>query len=189
MKFSRAVAILLGGLLLNSLVGCATVAVQDQSAENYAKEFNAPPAGWSGLYIYRTCNIMGAALKKSLYVDGQYIGETSRCRFFYRLLTPGVHTLQTESEFSENDLDVNFVEGKNHYIKQYLKLGVFVGGANLEVMDPDTAKKDIEEGQLAQNKDDPVKNLNNRTIRENQGSIPGPQNAQEAAAIAKKQEL
>ena len=62
-------------LLVSSfLTGCSTVADQesstetpaavtaDSSAERYAKEFNAPPKGWSGLYLYRTCNIVTAKL-------------------------------------------------------------------------------------------------------------------------------
>ena len=118
-KYKIAIVLVLSAVL----TGCASVAVQDNASENYAKEFNAPPSGWSGLYLYRTCNIMGMSLKKSLYVDGQYIGETSRCRFFYRLVEPGMHVLQTESEFSENDMSFNFIEGKNHYVpKKNLKL-------------------------------------------------------------------
>ena len=85
-----------------NVTGCANVATQDKSADEYAKEFKAPPKGWAGLYLYRTCNIFGAGLKKSLYVDGHYLGETSRCRFFYRLVRPGVHRIDTESEFSES---------------------------------------------------------------------------------------
>ena len=177
--------IVLGLFLSSVLSGCASVAVQDSATENYAKEFNTPPSGWSGLYVYRTCNIMGSALKKSLYVDGQYIGETSRCRFFYRLVEPGFHLLQTESEFSENDLSLNFIEGKNHYVKQYVKLGVFVGGANLEVVNEDEAKKDIEDYSLAENKDDPQENLKTFTNEPGKGSIPGPKNDEEAKSLAK----
>lgn len=180
-KYFIWVSLLLGSVL----TGCANVAVQDTASENYAKEFNAPPSGWAGLYLYRTCNIMGMALKKNLYVDGQYIGETSRCRFFYRLVEPGMHVLQTESEFSENDMSLNFLEGKNHYVKQYLKPGVFVGGANLEVMDEDEAKKDIADYSLAENKDDPNKNLKLFTNQPGKGSIPGPQNAEAAQSLAK----
>ncbi len=142
--------------LTSLLSGCANVAVQDSNSENYAKEFNNPPSGWAGLYIYRTCNIFGAALKKSLYVDGQYIGESSRCRFFYRLTEPGVHFLQTESEFSENGMYLNFTEGKNHYVRQYTKIGVFVGGANLEVMDSEEAQKDIKDYSLAKTRMIPI---------------------------------
>ena len=56
--------IVLGLLLSSVLSGCASVAVQDSATENYAKEFNTPPSGWSGLYVYRTCNIMPELLRK-----------------------------------------------------------------------------------------------------------------------------
>lgn len=180
-KYKIAIVLVLSAVL----TGCASVAVQDAVSENYAKEFNAPPSGWSGLYLYRTCNIMGMSLKKNLYVDGQYIGETSRCRFFYRLVEPGMHVLQTESEFSENDMSFNFIEGKNHYVKQYLRPGVFVAGANLEVMDEKEAKKDIVDYNLAENKDDPKKNLKLFKNEPGKGSIPGPKNAETAQSLAK----
>ncbi|MGN1393922.1 MAG: DUF2846 domain-containing protein [Succinivibrionaceae bacterium] len=177
--------VILGLLTSSLLTGCVNVAVQDSSSENYAKEFNAPPSGWSGLYLYRTCNIMGTFLKKSLYVDGQYIGETSRCRFFFRLVKPGIHELQTESEFSENSLSLNFVEGKNYYVKQYLKPGFFVGGANLEEINTEEAQKDIKSYKLAENKDNPKLNLKTFQDDPNKGSIPGPKNAMEAQSLAK----
>ena len=67
-------------LLLGSvLTGCANVAVQDTDSENYAKEFNAPPSGWAGLYLYRTCNIMGMSLKKSYYSQSLQSIKIAQC--------------------------------------------------------------------------------------------------------------
>jgi hypothetical protein len=167
------------------MIGCASVQVQDEAAEKYTKEYNAPPSGWSGLYIYRKCFQGGYALKKSLYVDGEYIGETADCTYFYRLVTPGEHTLQTESEFSENHINVDFIEGQNHFVKQRIKFGIFVGGARLDVTDFDEAELSMRDASLAENQDNDKLNLRSFKDEEGKGSIPGPKNQNEADAVAK----
>ncbi|MGQ4276447.1 DUF2846 domain-containing protein [Pseudidiomarina sp. E22-M8] len=97
-----------------------------------AKEFSTPAAGTSGLYIYRDSSL-GGALKKSLWVDGECLGESAPFVFFYQPVTGDEeHTISTESEFSPNDFVLYTEEGKNYYLRQYVKIGVFVGGANLE---------------------------------------------------------
>lgn len=40
--------------------------------------------------------------------------------------------MSTESEFSPNDLLLTTDAGKNYYVRQFIKVGVFVGGAGLE---------------------------------------------------------
>lgn len=64
-------------------------------------------------------------------IDGQVIGETAPKTYFYRNIAPGSHVLATESEFSDNTLNLEAVAGKNHYVRQSIKMGVFVGGAKL----------------------------------------------------------
>lgn len=130
--------------------------------------------GYSGLYIIRENTIAGATLKKSLYVDGQYIGETAKGTYFYRLVKPGVHTLQTESEFSENGISVNFNEGENLTFEQKLKFGVFVGGAMLQQISKDEAIQLMQECTRAKDKDDKTQNLSTADYSENKGSIPAP---------------
>jgi hypothetical protein len=40
--------------------------------------------------------------------------------------------------------------GKLYFIRQYIKLGLFVGGANLEVVTEDVGRKDVLECSIAQ---------------------------------------
>ena len=162
------------------LTGCASVERSSASSSSYAKEFNTPPKGYAGLYIYRKATL-GVAQKKSLYVDGQYIGETDRNCFFYRLVKPGVHFLQTESEFSENRLRLNAEEGKNYYINQRMKLGVFVNGASLRKVSEATAQRDIR--KLGRAKDQDNKSLNLENKFEGDGSIPVPKSKKEAKQL------
>jgi hypothetical protein len=120
---------------------------KDLSAK--AKEFNAPSEGTSGLYIYRTSGV-GSALKKDIWVDDKCIGETAPEMFFYEEVEGNQeHKISTESEFSPNELLVTTESGKNYFIKQFIKMGVFVGGANLELSSIEQGKKDLSEIDMA----------------------------------------
>lgn len=123
--------------------GCASVPMESKEASNKAKTFEAPAADTAGLYIYRDSSF-GGALKKDVWVNGECVGETAPNMFFYKLVQAGKqHKVSNESEFSPNDLLVKAESGKNYYINQYIKMGVFVGGANLELVDEVKAKKAI----------------------------------------------
>lgn len=78
------------------------------------------------------------------------MGETARNTFFYEEVDAGVeHKISTESEFSPNDLMLTVEAGKLYFIKQYIKFGVFVGGAGLSLVEEAMAKKEIQELSLA----------------------------------------
>ncbi len=125
------------------LSGCATVPLADKEVSSKAKTFEAPPAGKAGLYIYRN-STLGGALKKDVRVNGKCIGETAPNMFFYELVNANEEqNISTESEFSPNDLKIKTEAGKNYFIRQYIKLGVFVGGAGLEQVSDSQGKADI----------------------------------------------
>jgi hypothetical protein len=93
---------------------------------------------------------LGQALKKDVFIDGKCLGETSSGVFFYTQVAGGrTHTISTESEFSNNDLQIMFEAGKNYFVRQYIKFGVFVGGAGLEQVPEDQGRKDIEPLNMA----------------------------------------
>lgn len=139
-------------LLLSALItGCASVSLEDQAASDKAKQFGPPAEGNAGLYIYRNSAI-GAALKKDIRVDGKCIGESAPNIFFYTQVKGNeTHEVSTESEFSPNKLTMMFNAGKNYFIRQYIKFGVFVGGADLELMLEDQGKSDVSKLSLAKN--------------------------------------
>lgn len=112
------------------------------------KEFAAPSTEMGGLYIFRNSNF-GGALKKSVYLDGKLVGETAPMTYFYKEVDAGKHTLSTESEFSNNDLILEVKSGLNYFIRQFIKFGVFVGGAGLEVVSEEEGKKGVLESKLA----------------------------------------
>ena len=137
-------------LLLSLLIfgGCASVPMETLENDKLRKEFSAPPQDLSGLYIYRNSNF-GGALKKSVYIDSKFIGETAPMTYFYKDIEPGEHQLSTESEFSENSLVINVKAGINYFVNQYIKMGVFVGGAGLELVPEEKGKKGVLESKLA----------------------------------------
>ncbi len=129
--------------------GCAGVPMESIEKSNKAKEFNAPPKGKSGLYIYRD-SIVGGALKKDIWVDGKCVGESAPNVFFYKLVDGDKeHTIATESEFSPNELIVKMKSGFNYFVRQYMKIGVFVGGADLQLVDEEKGKKAVSKLKMA----------------------------------------
>ena len=111
--------------------GCASVPMQTKEESLLAKEFKLPEEGFSGLYLYRSAGL-GTALKKDIWVNGKCIGETAPQMFFYeKVKSDEEYKISTESEFSPNELVIKPESGKNYFIEQYMKIGVFVGGAGL----------------------------------------------------------
>ena len=132
-----------------AMTGCATVPMEDAQKNLTAKQFNPPSQGSSGLYIYRN-SFVGGALKKDVWVDGKCIGETAPDIFFYEAVEGDTsHKVTTESEFSPNDLLIKVKSGMNYFIRQYIKFGLFVGGAALELIDEEEGKKDVSDLDMA----------------------------------------
>lgn len=126
--------ILFGAVIISSVLlgGGASVPLGSNAENETAKSFPVPENGKAGLYVYRD-SFVGKALKKDVYLDGRCLGETADRVFFYQQIsTSQPHTLGTESEFSPNNLTLNVTSGKNYFVRQYIKMGVFVGGAGLE---------------------------------------------------------
>lgn len=129
--------------------GCASVPMESKEASDRAKLFPPPSPGKSGLYIYRDSNL-GGALKKDIWVNGKCIGESAPKVFFYEeVLSNQAHKITTESEFSPNELFLTTDKDTNYFIRQYIKLGVFVGGANLEIVNDAIGKEAIRSLELA----------------------------------------
>ena len=134
------------GLLIS---GCASVEMATMAESAKAKEFNPPSQGNAGVYVYRD-SFVGKALKKDIWIDSKCIGESAPDVFFYTEVEGGkTHKIDTESEFSPNTLEVLFETGKNYFIRQFIKLGVFVGGAGLEQVPEEQGKKDVAKLEMA----------------------------------------
>lgn len=140
-------ATLVLGVILFS--GCSTVPLEPKEISLEAKFFSAPPEGSSGLYIYRD-SIFGAALKRDIFVDNKCVGASAPNVFFYQTVKGDEeHEITTQSEFSPNKLSLRTQSGKNYFIRQYIKMGVLVGGADLELIEEAKGKEAITELEMA----------------------------------------
>lgn len=136
-------------LSLSLITGCAQVPMADKNASNKAKLFEKPAAGYSGIYVYRLGG-PGTALKKDVHINGNCLGETAPYMFFYEQVPAGKqYKISTESEFSANDIYLNARDQEIYYIKQYMKMGLFVGGADLLEVNEHTGKADVMSVELA----------------------------------------
>ncbi|MBL1261324.1 MAG: DUF2846 domain-containing protein [Thiotrichaceae bacterium] len=135
---------------ISLLSGCASVPMESSVESNLAKEFNSPSSGKAGIYVYRKDTVVGSALKKSVWIDKECVGETAKGVFFYHEVDGDEdHTISTESEFSANELMISMKNGMLYYVEQFIKMGVFVGGAGLEQKDEETGKIELAELKMA----------------------------------------
>lgn len=131
------------------LSGCASVSTYGDAERMEALQ-SSPADGLARIYVYRDNTTFGAALKKDVYVDGKCVGESAKGVFFYTDVTGNCeHKVATESEFSPNVLTLYTEANKKYYVRQYIKFGVFVGGAGIEQVDEQKALESIENCQLA----------------------------------------
>lgn len=129
--------------------GCSTVPLEPKEVAEQAKTFGSPSEGNAGVYVYRD-SFVGQALKKDVMIDDKCLGETANGIFFYESVKGDMeHKLSTESEFSANDISLKTDSGKNYYVRQYIKMGVFVGGAGLEIIDEKEAQQAIAKLDMA----------------------------------------
>lgn len=130
--------------------GCASVDMASKEESAKAKEFKQPTQGNAGVYIYRD-SFAGKALKKNIWIDSKCVGESAADVFFYTEVEGGKpHKVETESEFSPNTLEMMFETGKNYFIRQFIKIGVFVGGADLEQIPEEEGKAAVSKLEMAQ---------------------------------------
>lgn len=138
-----------GAVLASTLfAGCASVPMASQAEDAAAKAFKAPADDKAGLYVFRDSNF-GGAVKKIVSLDGMPLFQSAPKTYFYTEVLPGKHTLSTESEFGDNALDFVAEGGKLQFFRNYIKMGVFVGGANLEAVSEEEGKKGVQESGLA----------------------------------------
>ena len=137
-------------IALAFLSGCASVPMESEENSNFAKQFNSPSPDTAGIYVYRSNTAVGAALKKDVWIDKECIGETAKGVFFYHEVEGDKdHAISTESEFSPNDLIIKTETGELYFVEQFIKMGVFVGGAGVEQRDKETGKKVVSNLKLA----------------------------------------
>ena len=132
-------------LSLAIMTGCtASVPLQSTEVTNQTHKFAPPSEGKAGIYVFRKDELVGSGLYKDIYVDGVCLGETAPGVFFYTEVEGNQnHVVATESEFSPNQTKVYTEAGKHYFFEQYIKWGVFVGGADVKQVDETMGKAQV----------------------------------------------
>jgi hypothetical protein len=131
------------------LFGCASVKMASKEEDTALKKFALPPSDKAGLYIFRN-SFLGQAVSREIYVDSVFIGKTANGVYFYLEISPGTHTISTESEFGENSVMLEVEGGKNYFAEQYIKMGIFSGGAGIEMVDESVGMQQVLDCELAE---------------------------------------
>ena len=139
-------------MLVATLAGCSSVPMESKENEAKAKEFNAPAPNNAGIYVFRRDTFVGAALKKDIWVEKECVGESAKGVFFYTEV-PADKKIEvaTESEFSPNVLTVDAKNGNLYFFEQFIKLGAFVGGADLKAVSEIEGKAEVSRLGMAKN--------------------------------------
>ena len=117
----------------------------DPQASAQAKQFKAPSPGKAGVYVYRNSEYVGGAVKKDVWVDGQCLGGLMTRVFFYTEVTGNQkHRIDTDAEFSQsNGVELNAKAGQLYFVRQFMRIGVLSGRADLELTPEAQGKTDI----------------------------------------------
>lgn len=116
---------------------CASVPMASVEKNAAAKSF-AVKAGKPNIYVYRN-ESMGAAFKLPLFVDGRAVGDTAAKIFLLLEVAPGNHTLVSKGEY-DSVLPLTTSPGKNYYVWQEVKIGLFGPRSALQLVDEATGR-------------------------------------------------
>ncbi len=130
-------------ILLTS--GCASVPMADASKDSQAKQFATPHDG-SNIYVYRNESI-GMVAKMSVVIDGRMAGDTAAQTYLLLHVTPGKHTIVSKSE-TDSMLDITTDNGKNYFVWQEVKMGMWSPRSQLHLMDDEQGKTGVSECKL-----------------------------------------
>ncbi len=127
------------------LVGCAAPIMAPQENDIAAKDF-LPAKNRASIYIYRNENF-GAAIGMPVTVNGRGIGETGAKTFFRLDLPAGAYTVGSHAE-NYSDTNLKAEEGKNYFVWQEVKMGIWKARSELKQVDEKTGRIGVLESKL-----------------------------------------
>ena len=122
-----------------SLTGCA-------SGPKYAEVASAIPelkSDQGRIYVYRN-SVLGAAVTPDVKLNGEVIGSSMAKGFYFVDRSPGEYKIMTSTEV---DRSLSFVlePDQTKYVRLNISMGFFVGHVYPELVDDETAKKELAE--------------------------------------------
>lgn len=113
-----------------------------------AKEFARPSKGKAALYVFRSGS-NGGAVKMSILLDGELLGETAAKTFHWVTIKPGKHKLVGKAE-NESAVEFTAVSGQNVFVQQDVGTGILSAQNRLEVVDEQAGRAGVAECELAE---------------------------------------
>lgn len=125
--------------------GCASAPMASDKEDQRAKQFK-PAKGKASIYVYRN-ETMGAALSKSVTLNGKMAGTTAADTYFWFSVKPGKYKIVSDNNL-DNTITIKAKAGKNYFIWQEMKMGLLVGGTKLSTVDEKTGRNGVLECKL-----------------------------------------
>ena len=136
MKLIRAVFL----LVFVALAGCASVPMASMEADTSAKQFQ-PRKGHSNIYLYRS-ETLGAAVAMTVSLNGKVMGKTGAQTYFLWKVPPGTYEIASHTENTAR-ITVNAQEGRNHYVWQEVKMGLWQPRSQLHQVSEEEGRKAV----------------------------------------------
>lgn len=138
-------------LILCSLIftGCASVNMAPASQDSRAKNFK-PEAEKATIYVYRN-ETFGAAVKMPVLLNGYHIADTIANSYLAMSVSAGNYQVTSKTE-NDSTVDLKVESEKNYFIWQEVKMGVWGGRSQLQVVSEEKGKAGVLECKLVQQK-------------------------------------
>jgi Protein of unknown function (DUF2846) len=132
-------------LFLFVLTGCASVPTTTLDPQTVATEFQ-PPEDKASLFIYRS-ESFGGAVPLRVSVNDKILGQDAAKTYFWLKLSPGEYTITSLAEDTSN-VTMQLNAGKNYFVWQEIKMGMWSPRSQLHVVDESTGRAAIQDCAL-----------------------------------------
>lgn len=138
-------------LILCSLIftGCASVNMAPASQDSRAKNFK-PETDKATIYVYRN-ETFGAAVKMPVLLNGYHVADTIANSYLAMSVSAGNFQVTSKTE-NDSSVDLKVESGKNYFVWQEVKMGVWSGRSQLQVVSEEKGKAGVLECKLVQQK-------------------------------------
>ncbi|HET9701306.1 MAG TPA: DUF2846 domain-containing protein [Burkholderiales bacterium] len=140
---------ILVGASMAVLAGCASVPMTSLQEDASGKAFTVPD-GKANIYLYRN-ETLGAAIPVTVSLDGKLAGQTASMTYFLWTVEPGSHEITCNAENTET-LRLNTSPGKNYFVWQEMKMGMWMARCALSEKSEEEGRKGVQECKRAQAK-------------------------------------
>jgi len=116
--------------------------------KNSAEKKTTPVEEKATVYIIRN-SAVGLLIRMSIECDGEKIGSTKAKQYVYTVLDPGEYTFVSKGGENKASLNIELEAGEVYYIRQQVKMGIFVARTGLELMNEEAGIKALKECNLS----------------------------------------